>query len=334
LSRRLYFNNTFHKEDVISVIPVNMAVIMNFFFYGRFSTSIMSTGTWVDLEGKKRIYGINGSCEYIKVPSTFNKSRRPVFVLDNKRYTDFSEKNPDGKGYVYQTDAGTDKFLKELQHTITEIRSLIEKNDGCKDINIIIHCHTFDIAKRIAERGFIDHKYLIHLGDKYGNSIQNCNYGIVELFKKTEILDKFSSRPDSGLVIVSPSINEGVDFKHGIARAQIVIKNPIPYLGDMYVKTIKDGNDELGIKSDRGFIEREVFTTTVQQYGRIMRAEDDWGYTFIIDQSMSYRIKAMLTPQSKWRLKNMNIDYFLEGINYTSRIGGPIIFHWPLNKMY
>ena len=333
IANRWYRHDAFHKEIVVGVVPVNIATILHYFFYRNVRTVFLSTGTWVDLVGKKRMYGISSSCEHIKVPSIFNRIRRPVFVLDDKRYTNFSEKNPNGKGYVYRTVDGTQKFLDEFHHTISSVQKWILEQDGIENPNIIVHCHTFDLARRIAEEGEINDNYLIHLGKDIGSTIQNYHSGVIDILPKEEILDRIINNPDSGLIAISPSINEGVDFKHGIARAQIVLKRPVPYLGDVYVKMIRDGCKELGIYPDPKFFDREVFTTTVQQYGRIMRAENDWGYTFIIDQSMTMQMKQILIQRSRGILTNLNIGYFVEGVHYFSGRYG-ISFTWPLDGMY
>jgi len=333
LARRLYRTDPFHEERTIEVVPINIATIMNFFFYRKFRTIFLSTGTWVDLIGKKKIYGITDSCEHIKVPSIFNRQRRPVFVLDNSKYTNFSEKTEDKSSYVYRTEEGTAKFIAEFEYLITAIRQFILKQDGIEKPNIIVHCHTFDLAKRIAEFCHVDPSYLIHLGKDIGLTHNNVHSGPIEIFKKEEILERIIKNPDSGLVVISPSINEGVDFKHGIARAQIILKRPVPYMGDMYVRTVSNGSAELGLPQDPRFFDREVFTTTTQQYGRIMRAETDWGYTFIVDQSMMLQLKTILQQRMRGVLANMNIGYFVDGIQYISGRNG-VAFIWPLDDMY
>jgi Rad3-related DNA helicase len=75
---------------------------------------------------------------------------------------------------------------------------------------------------------------------------------------------------------------------------------------------MRDGKKEYGINPDPRYLDRVTFTTVIQQYGRVMRCPDDWGYTFILDQSMVKTLAHMV--RDKQKIEELNIDYFIEAI--------------------
>jgi Rad3-related DNA helicase len=264
--------------------------------------------------------------EFIKIPSTFDPGRRPIYVVDNRNFTNFSEKVESGRGYVYKTEAGIRKFTLELASVSKRISRYI-KDKYDKNTNIIIHCHTFDIAKKIAEYcPDVDGGYLVHLpegSNKIRNLVTGCE---VDPKDKNELIQIMKDNPNRGLTIVSPSISEGVDFKHDIARAQIVLKRPIPYLGDIYVKSYYKGNADVGLERDPDFLDRICFTIMTQQYGRVMRSADDWGYTVIMDQSITLALKELI--RNTGRVDDLNLKYFYDGLKFSRNKQGTFSFDW------
>jgi Rad3-related DNA helicase len=118
-------------------------------------------------------------------------------------------------------------------------------------------------------------------------------------------------------------MSEGIDLKYEIARGQIILKRPTPNMGDPYIKTMINGHPLTNITPDPEYFTSVVFSTVIQQYGRIMRAKDDWGYTVIVDQSMCRDILSVLHPKKKLKREMMNIDYFIQAIQYKVEKGLP-----------
>lgn len=303
------------KEKCISVIPIDIGRIMNKFFYSKTKHVLLTSGTWVCPESLFKLYGLPNDTEFIKIPSTFDPKRRPIYVVDNNdEYTNYSAKDDDGIEYIYKTEKGTKRFAREVDHIINSLRRHI-KNTYKENANIIIHCHTFDIAKRLAENSrLVDNKFLIHLPGG-SMSIENKHTGFsVAVVDKDSLIQTIKEQPNSDFILLSPSISEGVDFKDKIARAQIILKRPIPYLGDAYVRSYYKGNPDVGIEADPDYLDRVCYTMMTQQYGRIMRSEKDWGITVIMDQSIAMSLKGLL--RSKSRIQQLNISYLIDGIRY------------------
>ena len=314
------------EERCLEVVPIAIGRLMNMFFYSKANKVLLTSGTWVCPDSILKLYGIpEEDSEFIKIPTTFKPERRKIFVVDNKSFTNFSEKSDYG-GYVYKTDEGADKFTLELSSIIKRVRRFIKEKHN-KNANVIVHCHTFDIARMIAEHApDVDHTYLIHL-QKAGSQIENRKTEYVMWAKdKNDLIETMKDCPDSGLTIVSPSISEGVDFKGDMARAQIILKRPIPYLGDVYVKSYYKGNPDVGIERDPDFLDRICYTTMTQQYGRVMRSTDDWGYTIIMDQSITWALKYL--AKNRRKVGDLNIGYFWEGLQIDTSKPGKPAFPW------
>lgn len=321
-----------HVDRVIEIVPIAVGVLLQGFFYGKAKRVLLSTGTWVDVNGMFKVFGVpSAHAEYIRVPSTFIAKRRPVYVLSDKNYTDFSEKGPD-KQYVYKTDAGIRKFCSEVASVIEKIRGRIEERHD-KNANIVVHCHTFDIAKKIAEFcPIVDDSFLIHLSQN-SMPIRNSVTGWrTEFIHKDELLQHLIHHPNSGLTLVSASVSEGVDFKHDVARAQIILKRPTPYLGSPYVNAYYRGNEQVGVRKDPNYLDRVTFTEITQQYGRVMRAADDWGYTVIMDQALAKSLYHLLSSRGEGRVSDLNLTYFASGVQGDRDFRGLPKFRWPFDQ--
>jgi Rad3-related DNA helicase len=299
------------KFDHVMLTPVVTASFLHRFFYSCAEHVVLSTGTWVHLGSSRTVYGIHESdSEYIRIPTTFPKTNRPIFVISDRGKTNFSDKTEEG-AFVYKTPAGTNKFCDELSSVLKTARERIYSKTKT-NVNAIVHCHTFDIARRIAEYlPGVDDKYLIHIGPHDREIINVDTKQITCPRHKDDLVQQFIDHPDSGLTLVSASVSEGVDFKDGIARLQVLLKKPIPYLGDPYVSVRFRGDPSVGLERDPMFMDRVIFTEMIQQYGRIMRSQTDWGITIVFDQASAKSLWYMLKPGSKTIL---NLDYFLQGI--------------------
>ena len=314
-------------ERCLEVVPIAIGRLMHAFFYSRARKVLLTSGTWVAPDSLFKLYGLHeDKMEFIKIPSTFNPESRKIFVVDNKSFTNFSEKESNyGGSYIYKTEEGTKKFTLELSSIVKRVRRYIKDNHD-KNANIIIHSYTFHIAKSIAEYApDVDGSYLIHLPNP-GSQIQNKKTNhIVWARDKNDLIQTMKDCPNQGLTIVSPSITEGVDFKGDICRAQIILKRPIPYLGDIYVKSFYKGNVDVGVERDPDFLDRVCYTTMTQMYGRIVRSVDDWGFTICLDQSITWALKGL--AKHRRRINDLNINYFCDGVQ-VNMVNGKAVFPW------
>ncbi|MCK9151067.1 helicase C-terminal domain-containing protein [Methanobacterium alcaliphilum] len=88
------------------------------------------------------------------------------------------------------------------------------------------------------------------------------------------------------LVLVSPSMSEGVDLPYDQCRFQVIYKVPFPYLGDRQVN--------LRRQRDQRWYAYKTVMTLMQAYGRGMRAHDDECYTYVLDENIKMLFKSPL----------------------------------------
>lgn len=87
-------------------------------------------------------------------------------------------------------------------------------------------------------------------------------------------LEQFKSSKDP-LVLISPSMNEGVDLPGDLCRFQIIYKLPYPDLADKQIR--------LRANADNDWYDYKTALSLIQTYGRGMRFEDDYCRTYFID---------------------------------------------------
>ena len=76
-------------------------------------------------------------------------------------------------------------------------------------------------------------------------------------------------------VLLSPSMQEGVDLKGDLSRFQILCKVPYPYLGDKLVKK--------RMNRWQWWYPLQTAKTIVQSVGRSVRSDTDSAVTYILD---------------------------------------------------
>jgi Rad3-related DNA helicase len=137
----------------------------------------------------------------------------------------------------------------------------------------IIHTHSFKILNHLQKS--VKSNRLLYQDDK----------------NKDKILAKHH-KTNEPTVLVSPSMQEGVDLKGDLSRFQIICKLPFPYMGDQLVK-------ERMRKWDWWYA-YETAKVLIQAMGRSIRDENDKAITYILDESWAYFYKknAHLFPPS------------------------------------
>ncbi|MCQ2964173.1 MAG: ATP-dependent DNA helicase [archaeon] len=146
---------------------------------------------------------------------------------------------------------------------------------------------TIPILEKILER---------HKGDKgliHTNSYKCQNYITRHLYNsrlishgannRERVLQYFEEE-ENPLVLVSPSMSEGVDLPYDKCRFQVIYKIPFPYLGDKQVNMRR--------KRDQRWYAYKTVMTLMQAYGRGMRAEDDSCVTYILDSDIKMLLKS------------------------------------------
>lgn len=279
------------------LICVNPGVILRKYFYKSERKLVFSSGTWIEPVSDARMLALPAQTEVIQVPTTFPASRRPVYHIP---CLDFSQKTDNGE-YEYKTLAGRNRWIYTLDTLVDAIWAQHPK------VNIVIHTNSFEILYMIAEHASISSSWMFHSND-LRRTVKNHRVNMFpNIMPKNDAVQMLADNHRTGLVLVSPSVKEGVDFKGDSCRAQIIVKAPIPNFGDPYVKAMCYGVPECQINRDHGWANRRVVRDLIQMYGRVMRSVDDAGLTFILDNRLAAIVQAC------WFDNTIRMGYFKEG---------------------
>ena len=143
-----------------------------------------------------------------------------------------------------------DYSLPKLVKTIRKILKIHKNDKG------IIHCHSYKIVKYIKEN--LNSNRLLEHDSKNRDKILKKHIKI----KKPSVL-------------LSPSMEEGVNLKDNISRFQIICKIPYPFLGDRLVKE--------RMMKWKWWYSFETIKKIVQSIGRSIRSKTDHAKTYILD---------------------------------------------------
>lgn len=149
----------------------------------------------------------------------------------------------------------------QKQSWVESMDEIMEQRD---DRRGLIHSHSFDWGKTIA--GLSNNRRNILLHEKGTDAAD-----ILKDFKRSRV---------RGLVLVSPSFSTGTDFPYTDAEYQIIPKVPFPDFKAPLVKA--------RIARDKEYVPYVTMQTITQATGRVMRAVDDQGETFILDQNFGW----------------------------------------------
>ena len=117
-----------------------------------------------------------------------------------------------------------------------------------------------------------------------------------DISNRAEVFNAFREATPPA-VLISPSANVGEDFAYTQAGWQVIAKVSYPPLGNLWVQAKR--------RADPRWYELQTIQALVQAAGRIVRAPDDWGVTYILDQQFE-RLYS--------RSQNLFPDWFHEGL--------------------
>ncbi len=144
-----------------------------------------------------------------------------------------------------------------LPRILATTKKIVEKFPETKGL---IHCVSYEIGEKVVDylsnNGF--NNRLIY--PKNADEREEC-------FKKHE--------QSKNSIIISPSMVEGYDFKDDLARWQIILKIGWPYLGNKQIAA--------RMEKDYDWYLMKTVMYMVQACGRIVRSDEDYGLTYILD---------------------------------------------------
>lgn len=214
-------------------------------------------------------------------------------ILSHKLFAKWLGINPNE---IYQIKVDS-PFEREKRPIILDLAGKMSKNRIKQTAP-----KTIPILEKILKKHRYD-KGLIHTNSykcqQYINQHLNNSRLISHTPHNREAILDYFERDENPLVLVSPSMSEGVDLPYDKCRFQIIYKIPFPYLGDMQVNMRQ--------KRDKRWYAYKTVMTLMQAYGRGMRAEDDSCYTYILDSDINLLFKSPL-------YKSLVPNFFKEAI--------------------
>lgn len=199
---------------------------------------VLLSATIIDPHHFARTLGIK-DFEYIEVPSTFDAKKSPIYV---------SRK-------VSLNHANLKENLPIIAQQIAEILAMHPKEKG------LIHTHTLEITTQLQSllKKNIHYRRLLFREDGVTNK---------------DLLDNHTTSAEP-TVLVSPSMQFGVDLKDDLARFQVIVKTPYAPLGSKRVKRLFD--------EDKTWYLDAMLKVLIQQCGRTTRSAEDHSKTYILD---------------------------------------------------
>jgi ATP-dependent DNA helicase DinG len=205
--------------------------------------------------------------EFIAAPSDFPKENRPIYVCNTAKL--------DWRSLQ----------LVDIQIKIaTKVDELMTKY---KDHKGIIHTTSYKQSNFIPEK--ISAKNVARLIETTNNSSLNSRT------REQVIAEHVNSVNPT--VLISPSLNTGLELNDELSRFQIIVKVPYPDLSDRWIKAKKD--------SDQSWYVWQTVLELEQAYGRSVRSKEDYADTYILDSGFLYFFS---------KNRGMFADWFVEAL--------------------
>ena len=106
-----------------------------------------------------------------------------------------------------------------------------------------------------------------------------------------EVLNHFYTSSDP-LVLMSPSLTEGLDLKEDLSRFCIICKMPFANTNDQWVKERQAENQI--------WYANNTCTTLMQMTGRVVRSDRDIASTYILDTCFEFLVKKYGNLFPEW----------------------------------
>lgn len=173
----------------------------------------------------------------------------------------------------FQTDTSYANWEANFPSMIANIKTIMNKFN---DVKGLIHAPSYDSMYEIASA----------LGSRRVVTHDKGNF--------QEVLTDFYENPHPQ-VLISPICQQGVDFKYDRARFQIVLRIPYLNTSDEFVN--------FKVKNDFPWYNFQALIIFGQQIGRVNRADDDFGATFLLDSRFDKFLASNSSRLPTW-LKN------------------------------
>ncbi len=237
------------KRDGLVLKPVSVEDVAARYLWNHANRWLCMTGTLVSAEMEAESLGLEAAgipWAKVTVPMGFDKSNRRVVYAGVASMT--------RKG---QEAGGVARLLRGIDR-------VLEKEPG---VNVLVHCHTYKLAKEISEhvKAGVDGRPVLTYEAARDRDV---------------VLEKFRAKAgEGGAVLVAASMDRGVDLPGDACRCQIVCKMPYASLGDRQV------SERLRQPGGQLWYLVQTVRSLMQMTGRAVRGDEDWAVTYILDES-------------------------------------------------
>lgn len=173
----------------------------------------------------------------------------------------------------YKVDTSHKMWDQNFLEIITKIKSIMEI---FKDAKGLIHSPSYASSLTLEAALRDTSRVISHTSSNFANTLQAF----------------YDSEEPS--VLLSPICQQGVDFKYDRATFQIIIRVPYLNTSDTFVS--------YQVKNDFPWYNHQALVTFGQQIGRVNRAPDDYGVTFLMDERFDKFISKNKSILPKWLL--------------------------------
>jgi len=228
-------------------------------FYTKFGFKLLMTATMGNPSDFMRNHGIK-SAKYFKIESHFNWEKSPIIFYPGKKMST--------------------RFLSDnMQWAIDTVTRIVREHS---EDSGIIHSGSYELNTKIwtGLPKDVKKRILLYKGSE----------------EKDQALKKMSKK--KGLVLMGPSILEGLNMVDDQSRFQIFLKVPYPHLGDKYVAA--------KLEYSQAWYNWKTSIAVLQGVGRSIRTPDDWAITYLLDGCFADLMKSagdQFPPEFKARLK-------------------------------
>lgn len=232
-------------------------------------TILLMSSTILDKDSFCEDLGIPPSeASFMSLGSDFKPENRNVVYIPTMRV------NAAWKSKENENDR--DKLLEQVSSILNDVHS----NDSG-----IIHTGNFQIAEwlssELKQRKDIKHKI-------FTNGLDS------NVDRNKTITGFISSKTPS--ILILPAITEGLDLKGDLGRFSIFVKVPYGNLGDQWIKR--------RMEMSLSWYQRKAITEIIQGSGRVVRSDDDWGVTYILDSSWEKLYNTARNMIPKWWIES------------------------------
>jgi Rad3-related DNA helicase len=228
-------------------------------FFTKFGFKLLMTATMGSAGDFMRNHGIK-SAKYFKIESHFDWEKSPIIFYPGKKMST--------------------RFLSEnIQWAIDSVTRIVREHS---EDSGIIHSGSYELTTKI------------------WNGLPKDVKKRIVLYKGSEekeiALKKMSKK--KGLVLMGPSILEGLNMVDDHSRFQIFLKVPYPHLGDKYVAA--------KLEYSQKWYSWKTSIAILQGVGRSIRTPEDWAVTYMLDGCFADLMKSasdQFPPEFKSRIR-------------------------------